>query len=80
MEPITDPTSKPAAGSVQKIPLKELTAVILSKWRWIILSLMVCMGLAVLYLAWKPFSYSGKHRWRSRKTANPALPLPSQCS
>lgn len=58
MEPNTDPTSKATAGQVQKISVKELVAVIVSKWRWILLSLMVCMGLAVLYLAWKPFSYS----------------------
>ena len=56
MEPNTDPTSKATAGQVQKISVKELVAVIVSKWRWILLSLMVCMGLAVLYLAWKPFS------------------------
>lgn len=58
MEPNTDPTSKAAVAPVQKISVKELTDVILSKWRWILLSLMVCMSLAVLYLAWKPFSYS----------------------
>ncbi|MDE7418730.1 MAG: polysaccharide biosynthesis tyrosine autokinase, partial [Muribaculaceae bacterium] len=31
---------------------------ILRQWKWILLSLMICMGLAVLYLAWKPLGYT----------------------
>ncbi len=58
MEPNIEPTSKSAAGFVQKITFKELVDAILRQWRWILLSLMVCMGLAVLYLAWKPFMYT----------------------
>lgn len=37
---------------------KELAAAILRQWKWILLSLMICIGLAVLYLAWKPFGYT----------------------
>lgn len=58
MESNIDPTSKAPGVQVQKLSVKELIDAILRQWRWILLSLMVCMGLAVLYLAWKPFSYT----------------------
>ncbi|MDE6740886.1 MAG: hypothetical protein K2J58_00980, partial [Muribaculaceae bacterium] len=58
MEPNIEPTSKSATGLVQKISFKELTDAVLRQWRWILLSLMVCMGVAVLFLAWKPFVYT----------------------
>ncbi len=58
MEPNIEPTSKSAAGFVQKVSIKEMTDSILRKWRWILLSIMVCMGIAVLYLAWKPFTFT----------------------
>lgn len=58
MEPNIETTSKAAAGLVQKISFKELIDAILRQWRWILLSLMVCMGVAVLFLAWKPFVYT----------------------
>ncbi len=34
----------------QKLPLKELFRLTLKNWKWVLLSLIVCMGLAVLYL------------------------------
>lgn len=37
---------------------KELYAAIVRQWKWILLSLMVCLGLAVLYLAWKPLGFT----------------------
>lgn len=58
MEPNIDKTPKPNFSGAQKLSPKELFALILKQWRWILLSLMVCMGLAVLYLAWAPFSYT----------------------
>lgn len=58
MEPNIEPTSKPSGGFIQKISVKELIDAILRQWRWILLSLMLCLGLAVLYIAWKPFSYT----------------------
>ncbi|MDE6553606.1 MAG: polysaccharide biosynthesis tyrosine autokinase [Muribaculaceae bacterium] len=58
MEPNIDKTSKAVRLGEQKLTPKELVNAILRQWRWIILSLMVCLGLAVLYLAWKPFSYT----------------------
>ncbi len=42
----------------QKLTPKELFSAILAQWKWILLSLMVCIGIGVLYLAWKPFSYT----------------------
>ncbi len=58
MEPNIDKTTKAARLGEQKLTPKELVNAILRKWRWILLSLMVCLGLAVLYLAWKPLTYS----------------------
>ncbi|MDE5586420.1 MAG: polysaccharide biosynthesis tyrosine autokinase [Muribaculaceae bacterium] len=58
MEPNNDKTSKGNLIGEQKLTLKELFIAIVRQWRWILLSLMVCIGLAVLYLAWKPFSYT----------------------
>lgn len=37
---------------------KELLDAILRQWKWILLSLMICIGLGVFFLAWKPFSYT----------------------
>ena len=56
MEPNIDKTHK--APGEQKLTPKELFAAILRQWKWIVLSLTICMGLAVLFLAWKPFSYT----------------------
>ena len=58
MEPNIEKTSKGNAIGVQRLTPKELYVAILKQWRWILLSLMVCLGMAVLYLAWKPFTYT----------------------
>ena len=58
MEPNIEKTSKAGAIGEQRITPKELFLVIVRQWKWILLSLMVCMGLAVLYLAWKPLGYT----------------------
>ncbi|MDE5813099.1 MAG: hypothetical protein K2H72_02325, partial [Muribaculaceae bacterium] len=58
MEPNIVKTSKPAAIGEQKLTFRELYAAILKQWRWILLSLTLCLGLAVLFLAWKPFTYT----------------------
>lgn len=58
MTPNVDSQAKPAKITEQKLTFKELVSVILSQWRWILLSLTVCLGIAVLYLAWKPFSFT----------------------
>lgn len=57
MEPNIDKTSKTDSFGQQKMTPRELIVAIAKKWRWILLSLTVCLGLAVLYIAWKPFSY-----------------------
>lgn len=58
MTPNIDSQAKPVKIAEQRLTPKELISVIISQWRWIILSLTVCLGVAVLYLAWKPFSYT----------------------
>lgn len=58
MEPNIDKTSKGNRLGEQKLSPRELFIAIVRQWRWILLSLMVCIGLAVLYLAWKPYSYT----------------------
>lgn len=58
MEPITDKNDKSNINGVQKLTPKELIDAIVRQWKWIILSLSVCLGIGVLYLAWKPFSYT----------------------
>lgn len=58
MDPIIDKTPKASGPVEQKMSPKELFLAILRQWKWILLSLMICIGLAVLYLAWKPFSYT----------------------
>lgn len=52
-----DKNSKGIGFEEQKLSPKELFIAVARQWRWILLSLMLCIGLAVLYLAWKPFSY-----------------------
>ncbi|MDE5871463.1 MAG: chromosome partitioning protein ParA, partial [Muribaculaceae bacterium] len=58
MEPNIDKTSKAGRLGEQKLTPKELVIAILRQWKWILLSLTVCIGLAVLYLAWKPLGYT----------------------
>ena len=58
MEANFDQSQKPTKFTEQKLTPKELYQAIIKKWKWILLSLAVCMGLAVLYLAWKPVSYT----------------------
>lgn len=58
MDPIIDKTSKAGNPAEQKMTPKELVAAIVRQWKWILLSLTICLGLAVLYLAWKPFGYN----------------------
>ncbi len=59
MAPNVDSASKPNNKiGEQKLTPKELISAILAQWKWILLSLMVCIGFGVLYLAWKPFSYT----------------------
>ncbi len=58
MEANFEQTSKPTKVAEQKLTPRELYQAIVSRWKWILLSLVVCMGLAVLYLAWKPVAYT----------------------
>lgn len=58
MEPNIDKPSKTNNSAEQKMSPKELFIAILRQWKWILLSLMICLGLAVLYLAWKPLGYT----------------------
>lgn len=46
----TQMASKPVE---QKMTTKELLDAILRQWKWIALSLIVCLGFGVLFLAWK---------------------------
>lgn len=58
MEPNIDKTSpKSTSFGEQKLSPRELMTAILKQWRWILLSLTVCLGLGVLYTAWKSFTY-----------------------
>lgn len=58
MEANFEQSSKPTKFSEQKLTPKELYQAILKQWKWIALSLTACLGLAILYLAWKPYSYT----------------------
>lgn len=58
MEANFEQTSKPAKMAEKKLTPQELYLSIVKQWKWILLSLVVCMGLAVFYLAWKPQSFS----------------------
>lgn len=58
MEANFDQPTKQTKFSEQKLTPKELYQAIIKKWKWILLSLAVCMGFAVLYLAWKPVTYT----------------------
>lgn len=59
MAPNADSTSKSNSKIVeQKLTPKELMSAIIAKWKWIALSLTLCIGLAVLYLAWKPLVFT----------------------
>ncbi len=58
MEPYINKPSKTNNSTEQKMSPKELFIAILRQWKWILLSLMICLGLAVLYLAWKPLGYT----------------------
>lgn len=53
-----DQTQKASRPAEQKMTPKELFDVIISQWRWILLSLAICIGLAVFFLAWKQESYT----------------------
>ncbi len=58
MEPNIEKTAKTSNPSEQKMTPRELFVAIVRQWKWILLSLMICLGLAVLYLAWKPLGYT----------------------
>lgn len=58
MDSNIDMSSKPSKIVEQKLTLKELLTAIVRQWKWILLSLVVCMGLAVLFLAWKSRVYT----------------------
>ncbi|MDE5794909.1 MAG: polysaccharide biosynthesis tyrosine autokinase [Muribaculaceae bacterium] len=58
MEPNIDMTSKANMTPEQKVSPKELFDAILRQWKWILLSLAGCIALAVLYIAWKPYTYT----------------------
>lgn len=53
-----DQSSTQAKITEQKLTPKELYQAIVKQWKWILLSLATCIGIAVLYLAWKPYSYT----------------------
>lgn len=58
MNAYIDQSSKPAVVKDQRLTFRELLGAILKQWKWILLSLVLCMGIAVLYLAWKPVTYT----------------------
>lgn len=58
MEPNIEQNLKSGKLVEQKMTPKELFNAILRQWKWIILSLTICLGLGVLYLAWKPFVFT----------------------
>ncbi len=58
MKPNIEKTSKASSQVEQKMTPRELFSAIIRQWKWILLSLMICLGLAVLYLAWKPLGFT----------------------
>ncbi|MDE6548199.1 MAG: polysaccharide biosynthesis tyrosine autokinase [Muribaculaceae bacterium] len=58
MEPFIEKTSKANAIGEKLLSPKEIFSAIIRQWKWILLSLMLCIGMAVLYLAWKPLGYT----------------------
>ncbi|MDE6560020.1 MAG: polysaccharide biosynthesis tyrosine autokinase [Muribaculaceae bacterium] len=58
MEPTIDKSATANNNFEQKMTPKELFTAIVRQWKWILLSLMICLGLAVLYLAWKPLGFT----------------------
>lgn len=53
-----DQPQKAAKPLEQKMTTRELLDAILRQWRWILLSLTICIGFGVLYLAWRQKSYT----------------------
>lgn len=58
MDPHSDTNSKASLVTEPKLTLKDLLAAISKQWKWILLSLICCLGMAVLYLAWKPQTFT----------------------
>jgi len=58
MEANLEHSSMPTQFKEQKLTPQELYQAIKKQWKWILLSLVVCLGFASLYLAWKPKSYT----------------------
>ena len=58
MEAINDQSTTPSKIAEQKLTPKELFDAILRQWKWIALSLMLSIGLAVLFIAWKSQTYT----------------------
>lgn len=58
MDANLEQSSKQAKITEQKLTPKELYQAIAKQWKWILLSLATCIGIAVLYLAWKPYSFT----------------------
>ncbi|MDE6341107.1 MAG: chromosome partitioning protein ParA, partial [Muribaculaceae bacterium] len=58
MDSHSDTTSNNSVVKEQKLTVKELLAAILKQWKWILLSLVCCLGLATLFLAWKQQTFT----------------------
>lgn len=57
MKPNVDQPSKSNVVAEQKMTPRELFDAIMRQWKLILLSLTVCLGIGVLYIAWKPFTF-----------------------
>lgn len=58
MEANLEHSSMPTQFKEQKLSPQELYQAIKKQWKWILLSLVVCLGFASLYIAWKPRSFT----------------------
>lgn len=58
MEANFEQSTKQTKFSEQKLTPKELYQAIVRQWKWILLSLVAWIGLAALFLAWKPVTYT----------------------
>ena len=56
--PVSPNTSRPASKPDDFIRIQDLYYLCLAKWRWFVLSLVVCLGIAIIYLLMTPPVYT----------------------
>ena len=56
--PVSPNTSRPAPKADDFIRIQDLYYLCLARWKWFVLSLAVCLGVAVIYLLKTPPVYT----------------------